>query len=80
MNLLSLQLKLVSPSATRIEHLVTQMKWRLREGGCEAIYEIGVEDNGTVTGLTKEELDSSLCTINKLAQRYGLLKSRAYLH
>ena len=60
----------MNPSATRIEHLVTQMKWRLQEGGGEAIYEIGVEDNGTLTGLTKEELDCSLRTINTLAGRY----------
>ena len=26
------KLKLVNPNPTRIEHLVTQMKWRLREG------------------------------------------------
>ena len=60
----------MNPSATRIEHLVTQMKWRLQEGGGEAIYEIGVEDNGTLAGLTKEELDCSLRTIDALAGRY----------
>lgn len=27
------KLKLVRPSCSRFEHLVTQMKWRLREGG-----------------------------------------------
>lgn len=59
----------MNPTATRIEHLVTQMKWRLQEGGGEAIYEIGVEDNGTLTGLTKEELDWSLRTIDTLAGR-----------
>lgn len=26
------KLKLINPSQTRFEHLVTQMKWRLREG------------------------------------------------
>ena len=35
------KLKLVSPSSQRFEHLVTQMKWRLREGHGEAIYQIG---------------------------------------
>lgn len=35
------KLKLVEPSESRFEHLVTQMKWRLREGQGEAIYEIG---------------------------------------
>lgn len=65
------KLKLVTPTLSRIEHLVTQMKWRLKEGGGEAIYEIGVEDNGTVTGLTKEELDCSLKTIHTLAGKLG---------
>lgn len=36
------KLKLVNPSSQRFEHLVTQMKWRLREGHGEAIYQIGM--------------------------------------
>lgn len=35
------KLKLINPSSQRFEHLVTQMKWRLREGQGEAIYQIG---------------------------------------
>lgn len=35
------KLKLINPSNQRFEHLVTQMKWRLREGHGEAIYQIG---------------------------------------
>lgn len=40
------KLKLIDPSPVRFEHLVTQMKWRLQEGLGEAIYEIGVSDDG----------------------------------
>lgn len=29
---------------------MSQLKWRLREGGGEAIYEIGVEDSGLLAG------------------------------
>ena len=47
------KLKLVNPSDSRFEHLVTQMKWRLQEGGGEAIYEIGVKDCGDLEGLEK---------------------------
>ncbi|XP_071500068.1 GTP-binding protein 2-like [Diadema antillarum] len=65
------KLKLVNPSKTRFEHLVTQMKWRLREGQGEAIYEIGVEDNGMLAGLTHEELEASLDTLNRMANRLG---------
>lgn len=40
------KLKLISPSKQRLDHLVTQLKWRLNEGKGEAIYEIGVTDSG----------------------------------
>ena len=65
------QLKLVNPSPSRLEHLVTQMKWRLQEGEGEAIYEIGVGDNGMYVGLTGEELESSLKTLNVMASKLG---------
>lgn len=38
------KLKLINPSSQRFEHLVTQMKWRLREGHGEAIYQIGINN------------------------------------
>jgi hypothetical protein len=42
------KLKLITPSKQRLDHLVTQLKWRLNEGSGEAIYEIGVTDSGEV--------------------------------
>merc|ERR1711962_1380971 len=63
------KLKLVNPTAQRLEHLVTQMKWRLREGQGEAIYEIGVEDNGLMTGLCDVDMDSSIETLREMARR-----------
>ncbi|KAL8615644.1 GTP binding protein [Nucella lapillus] len=65
------KLKLVNPSPSRLEHLVTQMKWRLEEGNGEAIYEIGVEDNGILTGLNEADLQASLATLEKMASRLG---------
>jgi len=65
------KLKLVNPTNQRLEHLVTQMKWRLREGQGEAIYEIGVEDNGLMTGLSEDDMDSSLDTLREMARRLG---------
>lgn len=65
------KLKLVNPTNQRLEHLVTQMKWRLREGQGEAIYEIGVEDNGLMTGLSDDDMDSSLDTLREMARRLG---------
>jgi len=47
------------------------MKWRLREGQGEAIYEIGVEDNGVLTGLTEYEMTVSLQTLQQMAYKLG---------
>lgn len=47
------------------------MKWRLQEGQGEAIYEIGVEDNGILTGLTRTELNMSLDTLKRMAVKLG---------
>lgn len=64
-----IQLKLMNPSPTRFEHLVTQLKWRLREGQGEAIYEIGVEDSGSFAGLTGREFEATLETLKQMADR-----------
>lgn len=69
------KLKLINPSSQRFEHLVTQMKWRLREGHGEAIYQIGVEDNGKLTGLSREDMKASLKTLNDMAARLGATTS-----
>uniref|UniRef100_A0A0R3RSY2 Tr-type G domain-containing protein n=1 Tax=Elaeophora elaphi TaxID=1147741 RepID=A0A0R3RSY2_9BILA len=61
------KVKLVDPSLSRMQHLITQMKWRLREGQGEAIYEIGVQDDGTIKGLTDKELDASMRTLKSMA-------------
>lgn len=65
------KLKLLNPSRTRFQHLVTQLKWRLREGGGEAIYEIGVEDSGLLAGLPSHEMDASLKTLSQMASELG---------
>ncbi|CAF5134018.1 unnamed protein product [Rotaria sp. Silwood1] len=47
------------------------MNWRLQEGQGEALYEIGVEDCGTLSGVSSEELEASLATLKKMADRLG---------
>jgi len=47
------------------------MKWRLREGQGEAIYEIGVGDDGFLHGLTAGEMEASLGTLRTMANRLG---------
>ncbi|XP_048842871.1 GTP-binding protein 2-like isoform X2 [Brienomyrus brachyistius] len=65
------KLKLVNPTQYRFEHLVTQMKWRLQEGRGEAVYQIGVEDNGMLVGLSDEDLKASLKTLRRMAEKVG---------
>eukprot|EP00053_Salpingoeca_punica_P018618 m.183160 g.183160 ORF g.183160 m.183160 type:complete len:792 (-) comp17469_c2_seq1:1185-3560(-) len=63
------KLKLVDPPKSRVDHLVTQMAWRLNEGDGEATYIIGVADDGEVVGLSQSELDQSLDTLKEMARR-----------
>uniref|UniRef100_A0A8C4Z4E8 Tr-type G domain-containing protein n=1 Tax=Gadus morhua TaxID=8049 RepID=A0A8C4Z4E8_GADMO len=64
-------LKLINPTQYRFEHLATQMKWRLQEGRGEAVYQIGVEDNGMLVGLSEEDMRTSLETLHRMAEKVG---------
>lgn len=65
------KLKLIDPTSQRFEHLVTQMKWRLREGQGEALYEIGVSDSGYLQGLNDKDMATSLDTLRRMANKLG---------
>jgi GTPase len=54
------KLKFDSPTMARIQHLTTQMVYRLNEGQGLAFYQIGVLDSGQVTGLEDEEIFQTL--------------------
>ncbi len=57
------KLKLQSLTMDRVDHLTTQLIWRLEEGDGTAFYQIGVLDSGQVTGLNDEELSETLIAI-----------------
>ncbi|OCF34409.1 hypothetical protein I316_03923 [Kwoniella heveanensis BCC8398] len=65
------KLKLIDPTNERFERLVTQLMWRLKQGKNEAIYELGLADDGTVVGLTRTEMDASLRTLELMASEVG---------
>ncbi|KAJ7854989.1 hypothetical protein B0H14DRAFT_3865360 [Mycena olivaceomarginata] len=65
------KLQLLSPSPARFARLVTQMKWRLLEGGGQAYYELGVADSGILVGLPRAELEQSLETLDAMAGEIG---------
>ncbi|XP_052748346.1 GTP-binding protein 2-like isoform X2 [Galleria mellonella] len=61
------KLQLVSPCERRFQHLVTQLKWRLRSGGGSAVYVVGVRDCGAVRGLRAGALRASLRALRSMA-------------
>jgi len=65
------KLKLSHPSPERYKKLVTQLNWRLGEGSRMALYEVGVEDNGTLAGLAPDDLEASLETLHRMARELG---------
>ncbi|KAI9464780.1 hypothetical protein F5148DRAFT_1209628 [Russula earlei] len=65
------KLHLISPSTARFARLVTQMKWRILEGGGQAIYELGVADSGTLVGLAPDDLRATLDTLHAMAAEIG---------
>ena len=50
----------------RFQQLVTQMKYRLNEGNGMANYYIGVEDNGSLYKLSKEQRRDSILMIKRM--------------
>lgn len=69
------KLKLINPSKQRLDHLVTQMKWRLNEGSGECFYQIGVSDNGFLHGLSVDDMNLSLTTLKCMATELGATTS-----
>ena len=51
----------------RIQRLASQMKYRMEKGDGEAVYFIGVDDDGNLLGLTDEEMKESIFVLTKVA-------------
>jgi len=52
----------------RIDKLTTQLSFRLNEGNGRAQYRIGVEDGGSLSCLSLEDLESSVVMLNMMAE------------
>ena len=59
--------RLCNVSESRLQNLVTQMKFRVAEGDGECLYELGIEDDGTQRGLTEDEINESINTLRRIA-------------
>ncbi len=55
---------LINLDENRLEQLSTQMKWRLAEGNNEAIYYLGVDDDGTPFNLSDEQKKKHLIILH----------------
>jgi GTPase len=63
------KLKLLDNSSQRIERLATQMRYRCDEGSGECVYNIGVEDDGTMSGITDEDYETTIECIITAAKK-----------
>ena len=63
------KLKIINKENDRIEQLASQLKWRLNEGNGEALYYIGVNDDGSVIGLSGNELKETIMNIKKMCEK-----------
>lgn len=63
------KLKLINKKKERIDELVSQMRFRCNEGNGECIYNLGVEDNGIMTGITDEEYEETIQNLKTMATK-----------
>ena len=70
---------LIEPTEERFERLISQMRYRLTEGGGEALYELGVTDSGEPLGLNDEEMEKSMQTMKALAEENNAEASVVYV-
>ena len=56
----------------RILENISQMKWRIKEGDGEAIYYLGIEDNGTFYNWTEKEKTQTLNAIKLIISKANL--------
>ena len=61
--------KLINCTDNRIEKLASQMRYRCNEGESECIYNLGVEDDGSMTGITTEEYHKTVNYLQKAATK-----------
>jgi GTPase len=61
--------QLINLDNEKINKRMTQMKYRVYEGLGEALYFIGVEDDGTLLGLNNEEYKESILNLELIANK-----------
>ena len=67
------KLKILCKDKKRKEELISQMAYRLNEGGGECIYILGISDHGEPLGISKEDYNLSIDNIEHFAQQNDAL-------
>lgn len=65
------KLRFDAPNMARVEHLTTQMAFRLNEGNGTALYQIGVLDSGQVTGLNDDEILETMLVLYYMSSTFS---------
>lgn len=60
------KLKIIPDNDFRLEQLASQMKWRINEGNGIALYYIGIDDDGSITGISKEDFSQTMKNLSKI--------------
>lgn len=70
---------LVGISEAKIQTYATQMLWRINENGKQAIYWIGVDDNGTKVGVNEGDLVDTIANLLAIASEINASISAIYI-
>jgi GTPase len=71
---------LANATEDRIHHLSTQMQWRLSEGNGHALYRLGIEDDGTVSGMEPQDFKKTIENFNEIVKLSNAEKVKTYQH
>jgi GTPase len=63
------KLKLEIDSDHKIQQLASQMKYRCSEGNSECIYNLGITDEGIVSGISEDEYNKTIEILTKTADK-----------
>lgn len=63
--------RLTGITLSRFEHLLTQMQFRVNEGGGQCLYELGVVNDGSPKGLPLCDYQESVKTVQRMARALG---------
>lgn len=71
---------LLNYNISNIQKKASQMLFRIMEGNGKALYLIGIDDNGTIIGLNRKELDLSIELIKLISTEINSKIKKIYIY